>query len=91
MSRGAVLIALLLATISAGRAPGVAPGSVARGAETSRQARTLSIVIRVEPASVSEGRGGVSQNHMGAALFTAGMSRTNAQETPYPVTGPSPS
>ena len=79
----AAVLLFTLATTAC--APGVAPGSRVEQPPAPRQARSLSIVLRVEPVSVSEGRGGVSQNHMGAALFTAGMSRTNAQEVPYPV------
>jgi peptide/nickel transport system substrate-binding protein len=50
-----------------------------------RPARPLSIVIRIEPLNMLEGRGGVSQNYLGRALFAATMSRTSAQEAPYPV------
>ncbi len=32
-----------------------------------------------------EGRGGVSQNYLGRALFAATMSRSDAHEVPYPV------
>jgi peptide/nickel transport system substrate-binding protein len=52
---------------------------------SSRPVRPLSVVIRVEPVSILEGRGGVSQNYMGRALFAATMSRSDAQEAAYPV------
>ena len=78
----AALVTLLLSAC----APVVAPGAQRSEAEqATRSARPLSIVIRVEPVSILEGRGGISQNHMGRALFAATMSRTDGLEVPYPV------
>lgn len=78
--------ALLLVLVVTGCVPRAAPtGGSAESSVASRTARPLSVVIRVEPISVLEGRGGVSQNYMGRALFAATMSRSDAHEVPYPV------
>lgn len=86
MRRGCSATVLFLALIATACAPAVAPGAQrAEPASAVRPAKPLAVVIRVEPISILEGRGGVSQNHMGRALFTASMSRGDAQEVPYPV------
>jgi peptide/nickel transport system substrate-binding protein len=80
---------LLVLTLASACAPasGSRPAQQADGpaAAPAWQQRPLSVVIRVEPISMLEGRGGVSQNYVGRALFAATMSRSTAQEVPYPV------
>ena len=86
MRRVFSLLALAVAVGAMACAPSRTPGAEQTEAlSTARAAKPLSIVIRVEPISILEGRGGISQNYMGRALFTATMSRTDAQEAPYPV------
>lgn len=85
MRRGCWAVVPLLFAVTA-CAPAVTPaGQRAELPSAARTAKPLAVVIRVEPISILEGRGGVSQNHMGRALFTASMSRSDAQEAPYPV------
>jgi peptide/nickel transport system substrate-binding protein len=79
-----VLLVLLLASCAPRQSPAVpAPGS--EPAPAARSSRPVSIVTRVEPIAILEGRGGVSQNYLGRALFAATMSRSDAREVSYPL------
>jgi peptide/nickel transport system substrate-binding protein len=77
---------LFLVLAASGCAPRPAPSAAPVEQQAPpRTTHPLSVVIRVEPIAILEGRGGVSQNYLGRALFAATMSRSDAREAPYPL------
>lgn len=85
MKLGVSATLLVLALLATACAPAAPRASQAEQPAAVKPPRPLSIVIRVEPIAILEGRGGVSQNHMGRALFAATVSRISPQEVPYPI------
>lgn len=61
------------------------PADSAQNAGT-RPSATLAILVKKEPVAIAfGGAGGVSQDQVKSALFTAGLARTDGREAPYPV------
>lgn len=81
-SRVLPLVAMVALTACA---PG-GPGSRSDSGQLPRvdQSRTLRIVVRVEPESV-RGEGSQTKTIIPLRMFTAGLSRVDSREAPYPV------
>lgn len=85
MTREISLSGLILVVAAAACAPAPVPGSnQAAHSVASTPARTLSIVVRLEPPAIAESTSGVTMNYVGQALFTADLSLTDSQEVHHP-------